>query len=226
MGGEHRMSRRVLGVLGVMVVLGTLVTASQASAPPVGPLPKGPVTTIEVRAGLLFALVVPRPAVGLSWRGARPSDPTIARPLDEGELNGNIVFVYRAGHAGSTTVVYALTKDEQPTALASRFFKIVVFAVTPADKRTRCSNDARDAARFIIPPSPFKARLISVRRWKLPPFEPAGRGPLYKRLYLVTFFALKGNAVLPGGHRYSQFAYVTRQSTTAPWCFVKGGSGP
>jgi hypothetical protein len=70
-----------------------------------------------------------RPAAsgaGLAWRGARLSDATVARPLDEGELNGNIVFVYRAGHAGTTTVVYALTKDEGPKALKARYFRITV----------------------------------------------------------------------------------------------------
>src|SRR5579864_6253645 len=103
------MFRRVLVVIVAGLAIAFAVSA-QASAPPVGPLPKGPVTTIRVQHGLLFALVVPRPAAGLAWRGARPSDATIARPLDEGELKGNIVFVYRAGHAGTTTVVYALTR--------------------------------------------------------------------------------------------------------------------
>lgn len=112
----------------IAVVLALAVGGSaQASAPPVGPLPKGPVTTIRVQHGLLFSIVVPRPGAGLTWRGARPSDATVARPLDEGELNKNIVFVYRAGHAGTTTVVYALTKGEGPKALQARYFKVVVF---------------------------------------------------------------------------------------------------
>ena len=111
----------------VVVVLTLVAASANATAPPVGPLPKGPVTTIQVQHGQLFALVVPRPGTGLAWRGARHSDPTIARPLDEGELNGNIVFVYRAGHPGKTTVVYALTKDEGPKALKARYYKITVF---------------------------------------------------------------------------------------------------
>jgi hypothetical protein len=98
-----------------------------ATAPPVGPLPKGVVTTIRVRHGELFALVVPRPRPGLTWRGARQSDATVARPLDEAEVNGNVVFVYRAGHRGTTTVVYALTRGETPKALAARFFRVTVF---------------------------------------------------------------------------------------------------
>jgi hypothetical protein len=120
------MSRRSLVGVVAGLVLAAAVSAD-ASAPPVGALPKGPVTTVTVQRGLLFALVVPRPAAGLSWRGARPSAAAIARPLDEGELNGNIVFVYRAGRPGTTTVVYALTRDEGPRALKARYFKITVF---------------------------------------------------------------------------------------------------
>jgi hypothetical protein len=67
-----------------------------------------------------------RPGKGLTWRGARPDDATIARPLDEGELNGNIVFTYRAGRTGSTTVVYALTRGETQKALEARYFRVLV----------------------------------------------------------------------------------------------------
>jgi hypothetical protein len=117
--------RMLAGAVGLFAVA-VVALSAQASAPPVGPLPNGPVTTIGVQHGQLFAIVVPRPATGLTWRGARQSDATIARPLDEGELNGNIVFVYRAGRVGKTTVVYALTKDERPKALQARYFKISV----------------------------------------------------------------------------------------------------
>jgi hypothetical protein len=118
---------RLLAPLVVALALGAIALSARATAPPVGPLPKGPLTTIRVEHGLLFAIALPRTQSGLAWRGARQSDATIARPLDEGELNGNIVFTYRAGRTGTTTVVYALTKDETPKALKARFFKVVVF---------------------------------------------------------------------------------------------------
>lgn len=92
--------------------------------------------------------------------------------------------------------------------------------------RTRCSASPQVAARYVVPPPPFQAKVLSVQRKPLPPGEPKGGGPLYKRLYQVTFYAVKGNAVLPAGHRYSQFAYVSRANAKAPWCFLKGGSGP
>lgn len=121
------MSRRLLFAVAVALALASAGLAGRETAPPVGPLPAGPTTSIRVRHGLLFAVVVPRPPAGTSWRGARPSDATVARPLDEGELNGNVVFVYRAGRRGSTTVAYALTHDERPEALRARYFRIVVF---------------------------------------------------------------------------------------------------
>jgi len=222
------MSRSLVGLL-LALLLAAATLSAQASAPPVGPLPKGPVTTIHVQHGLLFAIALPRPGSGLAWRGARLSDATIARPLDEGELNGNIVFTYRAGHTGTTTVIYALTRDETEKALKARYFKIVVVA-TPAVQapasRARCSPIPQVAARYIVPPAPFVGRIISVKRQPLPASEPAGGGSNFKRLYEVTFYAVKGNAVLPSGHRYTEFAYVARKSTSAPWCFRKGGSGP
>jgi hypothetical protein len=124
---EAVMIRRSLVGLVATLGLATAVVSARATAPPVGPLPRGPVTTIRVQHGLLFAIALPRPGSGLAWRGARLSDATVARPLDEGELNGNIVFTYRAGHTGTTTVVYALTRDETEQALKARYFKIVVF---------------------------------------------------------------------------------------------------
>jgi len=103
---------------------------------------------------------------------------------------------------------------------------LLVAAGAAGAARPRCSADPAVAARFVVPAPPFAARVVSVRRLSIPPGEPKGRGPAYKRLYAVTFLAVKGNAVLPGGHRYTQFAYVARTSTSAVWCFSKGGSGP
>ena len=196
--------------IGIVLALATAALA-HASAPPVGPLPAGPVTTIRVEHGLLFSIALPKPAPGLTWRGARRSNATVARPVDEGELNGKVVFTYLAGRPGTTTVVYALTRGEQLTALQARYFKVVVFL-------PRCSWSASVAAQYVIPPPPFAARLISGHRQAL-----AASG---KRLYRVTFFALRGNAVLPSGHRYTQYAYVARSSPGARWCFVSGGSAP
>jgi hypothetical protein len=118
---------RSLAIAVACLVAALSAGPTQASAPPVGPLPSGPVTSIRVQHGQLFAIVVPRPGSGFTWRGARFSDATIARPLDEGELNGNVVFVYRAGRVGKTTVVYALTRGEGYKAFKARYYAIAVF---------------------------------------------------------------------------------------------------
>lgn len=90
----------------------------------------------------------------------------------------------------------------------------------------RCAADPAVAAMYVIPPAPFAVRDVVVTRTALPPSEPVGKGPSYKRLYTVRFFVLRGNPVLPAGHTFTQFSYVSRASTSAPWCFLKGGSGP
>lgn len=213
------MRPRLTTLLALLAVAAVAAVTASATAPPIGPLPRGPATVLTVPQGELFSLVVPRPAPGLAWRGARNTDVGVAKPLDEGELNGNIVFVYRALRPGRTTVAYALTRGEGPKALASRTFRVTVV-------RTRCSDDPAVAAQWIVPPPPFAARVVAVRRRSLPPGEPAGGGPARKRLYLVTFDVTAGNAVLPSGHRFTQFAYVARAAATSPWCFLKGGSGP
>jgi len=92
--------------------------------------------------------------------------------------------------------------------------------------RPKCSTDPEVAAAYVIPPPPFSVRSLVVQRTAMPASEPKGRGPEYKRLYRVVFSVVRGNAVLPAGHRFTQFAYVGRASTSAKWCFVKGGSGP
>ena len=156
---------------------------------------------------------------GLVWRGARPVDPAVVRPLWDADVGGSVVVVYRAVGVGRVTVVYALTHGETVRALQALRYRVVVVA-------PRCSAQPRAAAEYVIPPPPFVPRVISVRRMALPAGESLAGAPQRKRLYRVTFDVRTGNAVLPAGHRYSQFAYISRTKITAPWCFLKGGSGP
>ena len=83
-------------------------------------------TLIQVQHGQLFALVLPKPGNGYAWRGAKNTNANVAKPLDEGELNGNIVLVYKALKAGKTTVAYGLTKDETEKAYKSQTFQVTV----------------------------------------------------------------------------------------------------
>lgn len=117
---------KIVVLLGVALGAGVLSMSATATAPPVGPLPKGPVTSIQVEHGQLFALALPKPAKGYTWRGAKNTNVNVAKPLDEGELNGNIVLVYKALKAGKTTIAYGLTKGETKKAYQSRTFLVTV----------------------------------------------------------------------------------------------------
>jgi hypothetical protein len=99
---------------------------------------------------------------------------------------------------------------------------------TPPTTRKECSPDSEIAAGYIVPPAPFKARVVWVRQAPVP--VPSSLGASYEyplRLYRVSFHVMVGNAVLPAGHTYVQFAYVGQPMPPAGrWCFVAGGSGP
>lgn len=108
-------------------VVGAVVTSTAtASAPPVGPLPRGPVTAINVQRGELFAVALPKPSRGRVWRVARPYNATVVNQVSEGVQRGNIIVVYRALRPGRTTIAYALTLGETSKALQSRTFKVGV----------------------------------------------------------------------------------------------------
>jgi hypothetical protein len=107
--------------------LAALSLAGPATAPPIGPLPTGPVTTIQVRHGLPFALALPHRRGGLVWRGARNSNLAVARPIGEADVGANVVLTYRALRAGRTTLAYALTRGETAKVYEARYFRIVVF---------------------------------------------------------------------------------------------------
>ena len=113
-------------LLGAALAATVFAVCARASAPPIGPLPRGPVTSIQVEHGQLFALALPKPTNGYVWRGAKNTNVKVAKPLYEGELNGNIVLVYKALKAGKTTIAYGLTKGETEKAYESQTFRVTV----------------------------------------------------------------------------------------------------
>ena len=94
-------------------------SAAGASAPPVGPLPKGPVTQVTTPAGQLVAVALPRKTQGRVWRLARRVDPAVVRQVSEADVGGSVVVVFRATGRGTARIVFALTRGETPRALAS-----------------------------------------------------------------------------------------------------------
>jgi hypothetical protein len=103
-----------------------LLTASvEAAAPPVGPLPNGPTTTIAAKRGTLVSVALPV-RVGKSWRVARPYDSRVVAQVTEGDLGKQVVLVYRATGRGTTRLVFGLTRGETRKAFASATYAITV----------------------------------------------------------------------------------------------------
>ena len=148
MGRSPRWHVRCL--VAAAVATGWLAASAFASAPPVGPLPPGPVSEITAERGTLVAMALPSQPVssGLVWRGARPVDPAVLRALWEADVGSSVVVVYRAVALGTVTVVYALTRGETVTAFQALRFRVTVVA-------PRCSAQPQVAAEFVVPPPAF-----------------------------------------------------------------------
>jgi hypothetical protein len=112
----------------LLAALALLVGATPRSAPPVGPLPPSPVTTIHTVSQELVAIALPRGRSGLTWRGARPFDVRVVKPLYEADVpNTNVtVFVLLAGRPGTTIVMYGLTNGEHVKAYRAARFRVTV----------------------------------------------------------------------------------------------------
>ena len=122
------MQRRFLAGAAVVVAAGAVAATALSSAPPVGPLPKGPVQTVKRPRGTTFTITLPKPSVaGRSRRVARSYDSGVVREVGEGtKKSGTGWATYRAVASGETSVVYALTRGERPVAYASRTIRVVV----------------------------------------------------------------------------------------------------
>jgi hypothetical protein len=89
-------------------------TAAQADSAPVGPLPRGPVTTTTTKPGLLVAVALPHAAggSGLVWRVARPYDARVVEQVSEADVGSSVVLVYKVVGRGQTSLVFALTRGD------------------------------------------------------------------------------------------------------------------
>jgi hypothetical protein len=122
--------RFVQGIVTLAALVLIAAPALQASAGPVGPIPKGAVTTISATKGELISIALPRaPASGgLVWRVARAYNGKVVSEVTEGDLGSNVVIVYKALAAGKTTIIYALTKGESARVHAAKTFVVSVSA--------------------------------------------------------------------------------------------------
>jgi hypothetical protein len=125
-----RRARRPLAFVVVATCASALAVAvASADTTPVGPLPKGPHSTIAAERGSFVAVALPRqkPSTGLVWRLARQVDPAVLRQVSEGDVGSSVVVVFRAMDAGSAKVVFALTRgDSSPRALRSTTYTVRV----------------------------------------------------------------------------------------------------
>ena len=104
-------------VAALTLALPALATATSETAPPVGPLPKGPVTNVSTPRGTLVSVALPRQA-GRVWRLARPVSPKVLRQVSEADVGSSVVVVFRAVGRGRATIVFAQTRGESsPKAL-------------------------------------------------------------------------------------------------------------
>lgn len=109
---------RTIVVLAASAAL-AFTAAASASAPPVGPLPAGPVTQVTAPKGTLVAVALPAKSGGLVWRLAQPYDAAVVRQVSEATVGREVVVVFRAVGRGSTRIVFALTRGERTRAYGS-----------------------------------------------------------------------------------------------------------
>jgi len=104
----------------ISAVLLAAVPAS-ASAPPVGALPPGQITSVFAKRGTFVAVALPAQtsSSGLVWRLAR-GNPAIVRQV------ATVVIVFKAVARGKATVSYGLTKGESKKAYKSVTYKITI----------------------------------------------------------------------------------------------------
>jgi hypothetical protein len=97
-----------------------------ASAPPVGPLPAGPTSSIRTTKGQLVAFALPARSGGRVWRIARNARPAVLREVSEADVGRSVVLVFAATGRGTTTIAFGLTRGETAKAYESRRYTVTV----------------------------------------------------------------------------------------------------
>jgi hypothetical protein len=113
-------------VLAAMLSALALAAGAAATATPVGPLPKGPATTISAARGTLVSVALPHRAGGKVWRQAGTVDQMVLKQVSEGDVGASVVIVFKAVGKGTAKVAYGLTKGETKKAYASQTFTVTV----------------------------------------------------------------------------------------------------
>jgi len=95
------------------VALG-IVSAARADSTPVGPLPRGPITTYDDRSQSTRRCRAPArgAAFGTRLETPRRYDPRVAREISGVDVGANVVFVFKVIGRGNTSLVFALTRGD------------------------------------------------------------------------------------------------------------------
>jgi hypothetical protein len=126
-GGIMNGRLRFVALLAMAMTLTVAMAgAGTASAPPVGPLPVGPTSTIQTQVGQLVAFALPHRPNGRVWRVARTINPAVLVQVSEGDLGTNVVLVFKAKGKGTANVSFGLTRGERAKAYEARRFVVTV----------------------------------------------------------------------------------------------------
>jgi hypothetical protein len=114
---HHQQGRRsiALGLAIVLTAVALVVTASaDAGSTPVGPLPRGPVSSVMTSPNQLVAVALPHAGTrtGLVWRIARRYDAKVVRQISEADVGASVVLVFKVVGRGDTSLVFALTRGD------------------------------------------------------------------------------------------------------------------
>jgi hypothetical protein len=126
MTGRHRMIALLAMAAALTATLATVAGARSKAAPPVGPLPSGPTSTIQTQVGQLVAFALPHRPSGRVWRIARAIDSKVLVQVGEADVGANVVLVFKATGKGTTTVSFGLTRGERTKAYEARRFTVKV----------------------------------------------------------------------------------------------------
>jgi hypothetical protein len=111
--GRRSLFALAFAALAAAVALEIAVTA-RADSTPIGPLPRGPVSTITTGPGQLVAVALAHASKtsGLTWRIARRYDANVVRQVSEADVDASVVLVFKVVGRGRTSIVFALTKGD------------------------------------------------------------------------------------------------------------------
>ena len=119
-------SRHLFSSLLAVALVLTVAAAGTASAPPVGPLPAGPTTTIQTQVGQLVAVALPNRGSARAWRMAGTIDASVLAEVSEGNVGASVVIVFKAKGKGTANVSFGITRGETKKAYEARRFSVTV----------------------------------------------------------------------------------------------------